>query len=268
MSEVSNLLSLIPLVVSILSIVIATLGWQSQRKENTLLQNQIDQQAEEIRLQGEQIKQQGRARFIEKYYPPLIQNLKGSVNSVKEEFEGRNVGRFDKHFGELLKRNAEGTLGMIKPLSDKIHTGLKKVTDDHLPMLNYIQEARQASFNEIPKKWMLFLIENSDRFRINLSPQDFVAQCHFIWDLWCKQYGEAKKGFDEVCNRSLNSEDDSVLLRERIFGEMSDIADFEWTPIRQRFKALHDEMRDWMSTQAIQPMERSLAEITEELRAS
>lgn len=257
-----------PYFLSGLSVVIAILGWLNSRRGNKLLKDQLDQQAEEIRQQGERVKQQGRARFIEKYYPPLIQNLKDSVISVKEAFKLGHVGGFDVFFDKLLQMDVEGTLGMIKPLSDKIYNGLKRVVEHYIPALNSLQVNQIAANKEIPKKWIILLIEKDEEFPITITEKQFVSECHFIWDLWRNQFIEAKKGFDEVCKRNLNSEDNTEFLRDRIFWEIVEEADNLWLPVQNGFNTLYKEMHDWIGVQAVVPMEESLAEITEGLRAS
>ena len=251
-----------------LSLIVSLMALFSHQQEIQLLKKQIDQQAEELHQQGEQIKQQGRARFIEKYYPQIIENLKDSLVSVKREFEFGHVGPFDNFFGELKQRNVDGTLGMIKPLSEKIHNGLKRIVDHYIPALNTIEKYRRESFQEIPRKWILLLIEKGEEFPITIPEKQFVNECHFIWNLWRNLYVEAKKDFDEVCERNLNSEDNTEFLRDRIFREIEEEADKLWLPVQNGFNTLYNEMRDWIGEQAVLPMEESLAEITEELRAS
>jgi hypothetical protein len=107
----------ISLLVFVATVIFAYLSYRHQQQQITLLKEQIRQQEEELKQQADQLnqqKQQRRRELIEKYYPPLAENLRLSLPEASNKYYRGHITRNAPYFDVLIDMDNNSTLRIIE----------------------------------------------------------------------------------------------------------------------------------------------------------
>ena len=196
-------------------------------------------------LGKKQEKEQYRRELIEKYYPPLIENLRSSALNTVKYFTDAYIPVDSKCFSVLVEMKTDDTLRIIESIDKEVYDNILIIADKLLPSLKEIQERRQKSFKTMHEKWNHWLRENESslpRFKDVISRFADNAQNSLIWPMWRKDSALLTQNLQEISQRYFWTDNDTPEVRDRILEAFRTIASREWEPIISDFKSLNKQL--------------------------
>jgi len=223
----------------ILTAVIAYVSYQQQQKI-------IRQQAEEINhqaMQLEELKNERRRELIEKYYPPLAENLRHSLPDIAYTYREGYQKEYGEYLEILVEMANQSTLNIIESLDEPLYSDLKIILDEYIPKEKELENRRNESWNEIPRKWKKWLMDNYTEIpKLQDTSDKFVSQLalSLLWQLWRNEEELVVQNFNDVSDRHFIVDGYGVepnIAREQILHELTSTAEDEWESIREEYES-------------------------------
>jgi hypothetical protein len=249
----------------VVTIILAFISYYQQNRV-------IRQQAEEIKQQAEQLEEQklGRRReTIEKYYPPLAENLRHSLPDIAFMYHVGVVQEYGTYFDVLIEMANQSTLGIIEALDEQLYRWLDTVLEEILPVEKRLNERRVESWKEIPRKWNLWVAENHDSISMwTKAPELFVNEMatNLLWPLWRGEEQLVQQNYDRAYERHILTQGDEIKAmneKELIYREFLKIVEDEWKPIKDRYHSLENELRELVENWILPRMDETVKSLGE-----
>ncbi len=213
----------------------------------------IRQQAEEIKHQAEQLEElrKGRQReLIEKYYPPLAENLRHSVENFSYNYRGLE-GHYNEFFNVLISMKDDSTLKIIESLDLELYEKLLIIPDTHLPMLNNLSSQRDATFPQIQSLWTSWVSLNYNLLpSMKITPEQYTKNLVIsgLWNFWRNEDEIAQARLNEACERAFSSNVNTTEVRMMLFEEFKGISENEWSGLREQFTETYSKLGELVTS--------------------
>ena len=240
------------------TIVIAYYSHQQQQKV-------IRQQVEEI----EELKKGRRRELIEKYYPPLAENLRLSLPDMAYRY----VQGFQEHghyFDKLIDMANDSTLKFIQGLDEKLYVDLMNILDHFIPSEKVIDQKKDESWKEVPTKWQKWFEDNHYELPKVRGGPKLLAQSFsdsIIWALWRNDEPLLRQNFDRIfTDRFIIDVDDPTRFwnsKDWVLNELVRLSEEEWKPIKDEYEKLQEELKNLVTLEILPRMDATLRSLGE-----
>lgn len=250
-------------------LVVTIIGLYNERRHQ---QQVIRQQAEEIKQQAEQLEElrKGeRRKRIERYYPPLAEDLRHSLPNIAYLFKEGSLLQYKTYFNVLIEMANNSTLNIIEALDEELHNHLMSILLDFIPAEKELDKKKDESWKQIPRKWQKWIVENYNDIPMwSTTPEEFVNELtnSLLWPIWRDQENLVHQNFDRAFERYIMTKGDerkTIHEKELIYREFLRIVEEEWKPIRDKYKRLHKELDDLVVVLILPRMSATLKSLGE-----
>lgn len=255
----------VTLIPTVAAILIAVISYYQQNRV-------IRQQAVEIRQQAEQLQEfrKGERRErIERYYPPLAENLRLSLPDIANKYRMGTVVEHSNYFNVLIEMANQSTLSIIEALDNVLYYDLKAILTDFIPAEKELDKRKDESWKVIPRNWIIWIKKNNNELSmLSGTPEEFVNQManSLLWPLWRDDEYLIRQNFGRTYESYIMTQSDklkSMNWRELIYREFLRIVEDEWIPIKDGYQQLHVDLRDLVENSILPRMDATLKSLGE-----
>jgi uncharacterized protein (DUF2249 family) len=243
----------------IVTIIYATLNHRQQQKV-------IYQQALEI----QELKKGQRLELIDKYYPPLTENLRLSIPDVAQRYL-QGYREHGNYFEELVDMENQSTLRYIQGIDEELYNNLRRILDHFFPEEWKIDRKKDESWKEVPRKWQKWIEDNYyelPKWHENINPETLakVFANSIRYAIWNRDEMLLRQNVDRAFKDHFRLEDEKkfTVSHKRIFEEIVRIAEDEWNPIKEEYDKLQKEIKVHVESEILPSMDATLRSLGEQ----